>query len=104
MADAVVVFDDGHAGERDDGFDEPLAAARDDEVEPLVHACQHRDALAVGEGDELDGVLGRAGLRRGPRRWRRFEWIASLPPRRMVALPVLKHSTAASAVTFGRLS
>jgi hypothetical protein len=34
----------------------------------------------------------------------RFEWMASLPPRRMVALPVLKQSTAASAVTFGRLS
>jgi MFS family permease len=33
-----------------------------------------------------------------------LEWSASLPPRRRVALPVLKHSAAASAVTFGRLS
>ena len=32
----------------------------------------------------------------------RFEFRASLPPRRIVAFPVLKHSEAASAVTFGR--
>lgn len=32
----------------------------------------------------------------------RFEWIASLPPRRMTAFPVLKQSANASAVTFGR--
>ena len=32
----------------------------------------------------------------------RLEFNASLPPRRMVALPVLKHSDAASAVTLGR--
>ena len=31
-----------------------------------------------------------------------FEWSASLPPRRMVALPDLKQRLAASAVTFGR--
>ena len=29
-------------------------------------------------------------------------WIASEPPRRIVALPALRHSPAASAVTFGR--
>ena len=44
-----------------------------------------------------------------PESWRaaamaRFEWMASLPPRRMVALPVLKQRAAASAVTLGRLS
>ena len=31
-----------------------------------------------------------------------FEFSASLPPRRMVALPDLKQRLAASAVTFGR--
>ena len=31
-----------------------------------------------------------------------LEFNASLPPRRRVALPVLKHRLAASAVTFGR--
>ena len=34
----------------------------------------------------------------------RFEWIASEPPRRMQALPLLIASDAASIVTFGRLS
>ena len=32
----------------------------------------------------------------------RLEWSASLPPRRMQALPLLRHSPAASAVTLGR--
>ena len=32
----------------------------------------------------------------------RFEFMASLPPRRIVAFPVLKHSDAASDVTLGR--
>ena len=34
----------------------------------------------------------------------RFEWIASEPPRRIAALPLLIASDAASIVTFGRLS
>ncbi|MEY4908712.1 MAG: hypothetical protein RL260_2430 [Pseudomonadota bacterium] len=34
----------------------------------------------------------------------RLEWIASEPPRRMQALPLLIASDAASIVTFGRLS
>ena len=34
----------------------------------------------------------------------RLEWIASEPPRRMQALPLLMASDAASIVTFGRLS
>ena len=33
-----------------------------------------------------------------------LEFSASLPPRKIVALPDLKHRLAASAVTFGRLS
>jgi hypothetical protein len=32
----------------------------------------------------------------------RLEWMASFPPRRIVALPDLKQRLAASAVTFGR--
>ncbi|MCY1438948.1 hypothetical protein D9M71_551660 [compost metagenome] len=32
----------------------------------------------------------------------RLEWMASEPPRRMVALPDLRHRLAASMVTFGR--
>ncbi len=40
VADAVVVLDDGHAGHADDALDEALAAARDDEVEILVHLRQ----------------------------------------------------------------
>jgi hypothetical protein len=34
----------------------------------------------------------------------RFDWMASEPPRRMQALPLLMASEAASMVTFGRLS
>ena len=34
----------------------------------------------------------------------RLQWIASEPPRRMVALPLLMHRPAASIVTFGRAS
>jgi hypothetical protein len=34
----------------------------------------------------------------------RLEWMASEPPRRMQALPLLMASEAASMVTFGRLS
>ena len=33
-----------------------------------------------------------------------LEFIASLPPRRMIALPDLMHSAAMSTVTLGRLS
>src|SRR5690606_2541444 len=45
------------AGEGDDGLDEAFASARDDEVEPLVHACEGGHAFAIGERDELDGVF-----------------------------------------------
>ena len=31
-----------------------------------------------------------------------LEWAASLPPRRITALPLLTHKAAASAVTLGR--
>ena len=36
-ADAVVVFDDGHARVADDGFDEALPAAGNDAVQELIH-------------------------------------------------------------------
>ena len=60
VADAIVMFDHRHARERDDGFDETFAAARDDQVEPLVHLREGGDAFAIGERDELDRVFGRA--------------------------------------------
>ena len=63
VADAVVVLDDRHAGEGNDCLDQAFSAARDDEVEPLIHAGHGGDAAAVGEGDELDGMLGQAGFR-----------------------------------------
>jgi hypothetical protein len=34
----------------------------------------------------------------------RLQWMASEPPRRMAALPLLMHRPAASTVTFGRAS
>jgi hypothetical protein len=33
-----------------------------------------------------------------------FDWSASLPPRRIVALPAFRQSEAMSTVTFGRFS
>lgn len=57
MADAIVVFDDGHSGLGDDGFDEAFAAAGDDEIKPFVHAGHDGDAFTIGKRDELDGVL-----------------------------------------------
>ena len=62
MADAVVVLDDGHACEGDDSLDQAFSAARDNQVEPLIHAGHCGYAFAIGERDELDGVHGQAGL------------------------------------------
>jgi hypothetical protein len=62
MADAVVVFDDGHAGGGDNGFDERVASARDDDIHELVHGGHDFHGLAVFGRDELDGVVGEAGI------------------------------------------
>ena len=38
VAHAVIVFDDGHAGVFDNGFDERMTATRDNEIDILIHA------------------------------------------------------------------
>ena len=57
VANAVVMLDDRHPGERHDRLDESLSAAWNDEVEPFIHPCQHRDAFPIGERDELDRMV-----------------------------------------------
>ena len=85
-----------------------LAAAGDDQVDVLVLLEQDGHEAAVGGVDDLHGRRRQAGLRRPPRAmtWpmARLEWNASLPPRRMQALPLLRHRAAASVVTLGRAS
>ena len=64
------------------------------------------DRRAVGRAHQLHGVGRQARLRRPPRASRStiawLECIASLPPRRITALPLFTQIAAASAVTFGR--
>ena len=58
VADAVEVFDDGHAGFCGDAGNQRLAAARDDDVDKLW-ALQHgADAFAVGVFNQADGRCG----------------------------------------------
>jgi len=61
VTNAIVVFDDGHAGKGHNGFYQALAATGDDQVEPTVHLSQYRDAFAVGEGNQLDRMRGQPG-------------------------------------------
>ena len=72
-------------------------------------AGQHgRHEAAVRAGRRLHAVFGQAG-RAQPGPHRRMDrggadrWLSE-PPRRMAALPALRHSAAASAPTLGRLS
>ena len=60
-ADAVVVFDDGHPGVCDDGFDERLAAARHEQIDVFVHLREVAHGVAVGARDEQDAVGGQSG-------------------------------------------
>ena len=57
-ADAVGVLDDGDARLGDDGLDQAVAAARDDEIDELVLAAEEGNEGAVGIVDQLDGALG----------------------------------------------
>ena len=90
------------------GADQALAAARHAEIHVLRERKQLRDRLAIGGGHDLNGVFGKlcaacvapASIIVSAMIW--LEFIASLPPRRIVALPDLKQRLAASAVTFGR--
>ena len=59
----------------------------------------------AGEVNELDAVGGQASALAAALEaaaMARFDSMASDPPRRMVALPLLKQSAAASLVTLGR--
>ena len=56
MTDAVVVLDDRHPRTGHDFFDQAFAAARDDEVEVLIHLRHVLHTGAVGEGNELYAV------------------------------------------------
>ena len=110
VADALEVTDHRHARFLLHARDEALAAARHDArrsqpVRPHEHQADRR---AVGRRHELDARFGQS--RGAQARRRRHAWIArldrwlSLPPRRIAALPDLRHSAPASQVTLGRLS
>ena len=109
VADALVVLDHRHARVLGDEADQALAAARDAQVDQIVELDELGDRLAV-----------RASARAGPRR------AAARPPRARLARSAseravrlltprgrragctrcraLRHSAAASVVTFGRAS
>jgi hypothetical protein len=100
------MLDDGHAGVGDDGLDEGVAAARDDEIDVLVH-LRHVCLTASRSVRGMSRTLSAGRPASAAPAWRasamaRFEWMDSEPPRRMVALPVLVQRTAASLVTLGR--
>ena len=109
VADAVEMREDRHARLVLHARHEALAAARHDHVDVAVEARQHRaDRRAVAGRHKVDRV-GRAGPparapRPSPPRWRATMRKLSEPPRRIAALPALRQSAPASAVTFGRLS
>ena len=100
VAVALVVLDDRHLGLGDDAADQALAAARDDQVDA-------RSGIRGGGRRPRGRWSGRAARRRRAGRgaasssartrcMARLEWMASLPPRRMTALPLLTQSAAAS--------
>jgi hypothetical protein len=104
------MFDDRHLAAIRHGADQTLAAARHaQEVHVLRERKQNRNRLAVGARARLEwrarenpgapslpaSIIVRAMI------W--LEFNASLPPRRIVALPDLKHRLAASAVTLGAI-
>ena len=86
---------------------QPLAAARDDQVDDALLGGQLGELLAPAAGDEHDRVLGHAGVGRRPRATAAstaLECAAVDEPRSTIALPDFRHSAAASIVTFGRAS
>ncbi len=106
VADALVVLDHRNARVLDHEADQALAAARDHQVDQVVLAQQ----LARRRGGRWCRPAGSPPGRSTPPRARRavdaamarLEWIASEPPRSTTALPALRQSAAASAVTLGR--
>ena len=105
VAVAVEVFDDGHLGFGGDAANQAFAAARNRQVDVLGHRQELADGGAVGRADHLHRI-GRqaassaASASSSTIAW--LEWIASLPPRRITALPDFTQIAAASAVTLGR--
>ena len=86
---------------------QPLAAARDDEVDDAVLGRELRELLAAAAGDEGDRALGQAGGSAASAAMAAstaFECAADDEPRSTIALPDFRHSAAASIVTFGRAS
>ena len=61
MANAVVVFNHGHARRGDYFFDQALPATRDDEVDEAVHARHVLHTGPVRERNELDAVRRQPG-------------------------------------------
>ena len=105
VAHAVEMLDHRHLRLARDALDQALAAARHDDVDVLVVGDQVPDRRAVGRRDDLHRVLGQSGGAQAACTHAAIAWllrIASEPPRRIVALPALRHRPAASAVTFGR--
>ena len=54
MTVAGEMFEDRHGGIAGNGADEPLAAARDNDIDELIELEQLGDQGAVGGFDELD--------------------------------------------------
>ena len=61
MADAVVVFDDGHPCQRYHCFDQIFTATGDYQIKVLIHLRHMPHTFPVGERDELNAVLGKPG-------------------------------------------
>ena len=105
VAVARVVLQDRHLGLVDDPADQALAAAGDGQVDQVgqlqAGGRRPRGRWSRRAGRRRRGrpEPGRASARTRCRA--RLVWIASLPPRRIAALPLLTQSAAASAVTFG---
>jgi hypothetical protein len=62
MADAVQVLDHRDPRLAADPLDQPLAAARDDDVDKLGHGDHGPDRGAIGGRDHLHAVGGQTGL------------------------------------------
>ena len=108
MHDAFEMGEHRHARLALHALDQALAAARHDDVERAAETVEHfADRLARRERRARDRRLGQAGGRSPATRqaWiAADEWKLSEPPRSIAALPLLRHSAPASAVTLGRLS
>ena len=86
---------------------QPLAAARDDQVDDALLAGQLGELLAPAAGHERDRARRQPDASTASRATAAstaFECAAEDEPRSTIALPDFRHSAAASIVTFGRAS